>query len=802
MKTFLIICEKPKQSALIASALTDIDDDVAAYRYNDKFRIFDSNGHKQFNSKATTKNGKPMYYDDLASRYNDNRLENFSIQIQQQDSANGPVLRRRKSATLEEALEERRINLQENIIYYAIPYNGVLYLICDTNGVMISENIPFQFRKRLIEKNTTWNQVSSLIELCPESPAGKIRAKESTLFRTAWFDTVLTERKLPCKYKHHQPGKKLQIEGVICATDYDIAGQFIFQCVIDYCNKRLPEKSQINDNQLLSLDLSHSDTRSIRKAVANPISYNKTRALAGKLRSSVDTLYGLTGQLFFKAQQFHPTYANWFTEHFSKGKRTRKPYNLFSFGRVQSLALHVLIERYIDLIDRTGPSFSLYELYPGKLSAEKLIQEKNKGNFLELLITEEPTALSQAVWLEACKEVDVGTHTTRYGQLKKLQENKYAHLVDGAVLPTTLGLSLYQILTDYLLYCEGGVLVTNSELISAMEEIKLNNYEKGHDIFTSFMSRFYSTFRSLYQELENSESFRQAVHGVLGKVISGDIPIKYRSKFKNKKELTIQDNAEFTKPDDGNLYGLTDCIDESQVNELYENPDSPYIVKRFNEKKVQFDPKEFIRRICCIKKGIDFVIHTEYPNAVFNEIADDDWTVLKLQDHNGEIEAYMSNRECYMASTAHTFEVTKAIEQTIEESSDCAHPSLSLNGISRRSLAGEDSLKLALEYSLPWCFNAWCIEIEKAGENCLSEIYYQRKPLKQSFISKMLAIIFKKERHSENDKNLPESIQFKVVNRYTVGEVHDFESVLATMSDKYEISFERTAYLAEELYLN
>ncbi len=801
MKTFLIICEKPKQSALIANALTGIDDDIAAYRYNDKFRLFGSNREKPLPKKASRKNAKQMYYDDLATRYNDKRLNNYSIQIQQKDSATGPVLGRRRTSTLEETLENRPIDLQENIIYYAVPYNGALYLICDTNGVLISENIPFQFRKKLLEKNTTWERASSLIKLGPESPAGKQRAKESTLFRTAWFDSVITERKLPCKYKNYQPGKELQLQGVICATDYDIAGQFIFQCVIDYCNQKLPEANRVQDNQLLSLDLSNSDTDSIRKAIENPTAYDKTRALAGKLRSNVDTLYGLARQLFFNAQQSHPTYSDWFTNHFSKREKIRKPYNFFSFGRVQSLALHVLIQRYLHLIDHTEAQVSMYEIYPGKLSAEKLIQEKNKGNYLDLLITEEPIAVSQADWLNACKEMGVGTHTTRYGQLKKLHDNKYAYLVDGAALPTKLGLSLYHVLADFLLYCNEGVLNTNSDLISCMEEIKLNNYGLGLETYSRFMTNFYNTFRILYLELESSESFIQSVHNVLDEIISGEIPLEELEKHNDSTELNQQRDRKLTEPDNSNLYGLSEYIDESQALELYHNPDKPYIIKRFNQKKEQSDPKELIRRICCIKKGIDFIIHTDYPTTIFSELAEDDWTILKLQDMNGEIEAYMKNREKYVASEAHIFEVTNAIEKTIVESDDCAHPSLSLNSISRRSLAGEESSKLALEYTLPWCFNSWCVDTEKSGENCLSEIHYKRKPIEQSFLSKISTSIFK-NKLKNNDDNLPETITFKVINRYTVGEVHDFESVLATMSDKYGTSFERTAYLAEELYLN
>jgi len=43
---------------------------------------------------------------------------------------------------------------------------------------------------------------------------------------------------------------------------------------------------------------------------------------------------------------------------------------------------------------------------------------------------------------------------------------------------------------------------------------------------------------------------------------------------------------------------------------------------------------------------------------------------------------------------------------------------------------------------------------------------------------------------------------FNQVSRYKYGEVHNYESLLSAMKEKHGFSFEKTAKLAEQLYLS
>jgi len=179
-----------------------------------------------------------------------------------------------------------------------------------------------------------------------------------------------------------------------------------------------------------------------------------------------------------------------------------------------------------------------------------------------------------------------------------------------------------------------------------------------------------------------------------------------------------------------------------------------------------FPVDEVIRRICCIDREYEFQVLNEY--NLINMVAADheDFTVFRTEV-NGKNRNELRN----IMKKGLKIKKYQKLELVQPKVGYQAHGPLKLTNLRMSDIHGKDGLLLVSEYDRPWR-----LTFDKADK---------QKKKKKNVKS------FKSNGHS-----------FERVERYEFGKAHNYESLLIAMFEKYGFPFEKTAKMAEELYIN
>ncbi|CCQ54583.1 MAG: hypothetical protein MK111_20240 [Crocosphaera sp.] len=777
----LIIAEKPRISGAIARALLH-SGNIEDYLHSDIIIINKSKKQSEEKRKKL-----PIYLQQTA----DSRFSFESLHLDYQGKTHAEKVRRRIRTD-----ETFRNKIIEEISYYIIPYENKIFIIGDTQGNPFTYSLPKNqglFHKNLlnlIDINEDWLSLSKNLSLkasfkknkrtSPNDPKLYSDESESYVARTLWFEYVLAWKKLPCKYKQYTKGTCFNIEKVIASTDEDIAGSYIFLSVIDLANQVSSRNklSQIPPKKIKRLDMMSLEAKELRKSLSNLREFDWDMAFAGKNRADFDFIFGTTMTTWFKSL---------WRDNIKKNKSEYIP---ISIGRNRCLGLKELINLEIEaenrVINREIKDY-LYVVFPGLIGWSEIVEYMRQGNYLSLHLEMIECNVTPATLLLKCQELGIGTHTTRYKISSQLKALGLADYDQQRLLSTTYGQSYNYLLDEYLnpkLNSESNIGLSkwSKNLHDRITEAKKINLEKLIDLpsakrnYTDFMNNFFPSFQEYIKILEKRKvDISQALEQL--RDLYYEYEMSTQAESSHQIENTVISPNNFHEPEYNSnsimLQGYESCISEQAVRDLFEGTSKHSTIKRIIP-PVSIDVEGIIRRICVIPQEFSFGVKQVYNESLLLNLEKQQCTVFRanLAEIIQHSEIPLSEEQGLLIKSLKNY-ISMNLEQIneIKENTKSPHQPLMMNSISRSDISGPLGLKLVQEYNNPW-----------------------------------VATFTKIKRHREGGINVEsfeaDQLQFQRVEQYLTGKVHNFESLLVTMFNKYGVPFQKTANMAQDLYLN
>ncbi len=688
----------------------------------------------------------------------------------------------------------------EDISYYVIPRNEDFIVIFDTEGtpytyrdgkVTLSETEQYASLEDLVLRSPSWeNAQRALFKLqqARSSPARKredqddseavVISASSHLARQRLFNHVLARRLLPTP-----EGKPIEIERILAATDYDISGSYIFSCVITNANLLMQQWADmkkteddpllIHPDMLFRMTLQSSSPESIREEFERPLPFDFENAYAGMARDVIDITYGRVVAKQLRSQVKHAT----------PPEKKRAPLDV-SFGRVHFLSLEQVIDHMASLRSEQAEE-RVYLVFPGSPSDQELQELLAKKAYAAVHTVEKKVRLTPSHLLSLLREKHIGTHTTRYRELRRLVDLHLLDLEQGAVIPTAYGQRYYQAMKPLVDTPLFSISRWNEELHAFMQ--RLRETETGEDLhaltsldrqYHQFMQKY---FASLQPHLRDLQRRYPSVAQTLVSV--------YPSSTRTAKTALLQDSQPREKVEGILLRGHSSDEDVEETlrrdGVLSRDQIAALIDPATNKAKTSSKPLSLVRvfpqpsmdlgglvrRVCGIDKDRDFtIVESDQLERLF-AFDQSHYTVFRASTPYEEEERPYALSE--ILQTPH--QIAALIPLDLPDLSSPtekkqAHESLRLQNLRPADVAGKRGMMLVREYHLPW-----------------------------QYTNEKLA---KKERGLVNVASFSlNDVPFQRADRYAFGKVHNFESLLATMYEKYGFPFKETADMAEQLYL-
>ncbi|MFH1506721.1 MAG: hypothetical protein ABIE94_07110 [archaeon] len=668
--------------------------------------------------------------------------------------------------TLRGSLPEKRIPIvAEDINYFVFERNGELVIVVDTYGNPLRLKLKERWWEgaKQILGCKSWKDMEAKLYREPAIQDRDLKYLKSHKVRSFLLNSILSKRRLPCDYNGLKAGAHLDLERVIAATDFDIAGSAIFLSVIDAANsftQRRAGKSlafTVEPDMLWRMHLQSMDPERVAEEFDNPAPFDWQNAKAGEARDIFDFLYGSTITDQLKE---------------CKPKDLKIPNNVrFSVGRTQFLGLKKVIGREQEIAS-AEPQEYMYVVVPGRVGLEEIKEALAKGEFSALHVREKLSSVSLPRFLTMCEEDNIGTHTTRYKLINTLRNRKVIVTADNRAVSTPFGNFFYNYMAPILDGRSFSIEKWNQNLYGTMDawsvqdeippDYRFRGREEMEREFNNFMEWF---LPSLKQHLGDLEHRYKGIVRDLWEAYQKLPTFTYR-KPKNPKDeapdaegIVIVGKDALVHTDD-----IKKIIDP-ETNIPYSEGPKGYV--RIVPQK-PFDIEPPLRRACCIDIENEFELVKAY--QLFGAIGtgNEDYTVFRTTVEPGTdpLVALMGSdrsiddyTECELDES--NFE---------EEGESVGHESLHLDNVSPSDIAGPDGLLVAQEYNKPWMATIDMMRRAEAGGVNV-------------------------------EKFTSGAFDFKKVSRYEYGVVHNFESLLIAMMEKHGIPFWKTAKLAEELYL-
>ncbi|GAI98812.1 unnamed protein product, partial [marine sediment metagenome] len=215
--------------------------------------------------------------------------------------------------------------------------------------------------------------------------------------------------------------------------------------MIEHGNVFVKEYSAGRDKGLAAIDLSKlyrvilkdMNSSTIVEQFNNPLLFDWENAYAGKVRSIFDFLYGVT-------------ITNQFRHFKQRVLKIEDPSNTsFSVGRTLFLGLKKTIEEERKIENEKERDY-VYIVFDGSQDKQEVEDALLTRDFSAVQVEQRIAGVSRSKFIELCREDNVGTHTTRYRLIERLEKKHLIKSIGKRIMSTPFGNFYYSCLARFL----------------------------------------------------------------------------------------------------------------------------------------------------------------------------------------------------------------------------------------------------------------------------------------------------------------------------------------------------------------
>jgi len=530
--------------------------------------------------------------------------------------------------------------------------------------------------------------------------------------------------------------------GLYIATDQDIAGTFLASVLPGF--RKLAEVSKP-----LRVRLNETTKSGVRQAIQDAAEFDWHNAEAGRLRDSVDYVVGhaLNGLL----------------RHTPAGKR-RAPG--FTVGRTRLLALDCLCRRWLEA-RHSKTVGSIFLVFPGVGDQTRIEQDLADGSALMIAAAIQRGFCSQAGLLRELLRCKVGTVSTRYKLIASLLEQGLIQEHGPWLVPSLKGLLVEQHLLELLegpnfsLWDWQDRLTEFLATAATRSGVPLLHLEQQVDAFLQeFLLSFHSVLASASPVIHRLRDALDALlpHEQTPKSVEEANTVNAdRSHHGNAGELGLEGAVPIDR--------LARYVD-TNANLLSTN--GPIHVSRIVPQP-EWDWDGMLRRQLLLEREVAFRLVESVNIHRLIELSDIPCTVFRAdcdpRTLSGLLRVFVNGKAKLSKP------VMREVKLPAEELTDAgAHPPLEIFDPCPADMRGPEALLVAQEYMRPYEYTIGLLEAHESGQKLLDSFQCNR------FV-------------------------FRRIEPFEFGTAHTFDTVLATMYDRYGMTFEDTANITESLYL-
>ena len=541
---------------------------------------------------------------------------------------------------------------------------------------------------------------------------------------------------------HLLGAKQLFKANVFVATDIDIAGTYIAAT--------LPGFSSLSKGaNVLRVALHDTTTEGIRDAINKATNFDWHNAEAGRLRDTVDYIIG---------RGFHDVMKN-----ITRQVKFQIP---FTIGRTRFLALDCLYRRWA--LARTWPeNGDVYLSIIGLGDRDGVIDQLKKQAFLGVALKTSRGPFSPAGFLRELMYREVGTVSTRYTLLNKLIKQGLVRQESEWLIPTQTGIMVREQLIQHLENSSFSLWEWNHRINEIMVSAATNSDKsikvlqaKTDKLIHQFMEEF---LPDLLQSLPTLSLLLKRLY-LRNKEIN-----EPRAQTKTKGEIVGEYPPRF------NICGLEGAADSTHLEKYIDLETNSFAIEKNIILKrgvplPEIDWEGMLRRLLNIEREIGFSLIKGYNLERLPHLPEGMCTTFRAQCAVGELEHSLKRIKNSKGLTEDPI-VLNVEEPTKDSALNETHEPLGLFDVTPGDVPGPDGFLVAAEYMRPYRYT---LDLYKAN---IAQI-----ELLESFKCGGLT--------------------FHRIHPFKYGTVNTFDTLLASMYDRHLMPFEKTAEIAEALYLS
>jgi DNA topoisomerase IA len=631
--------------------------------------------------------------------------------------------------------EKERI-IPEKVTYFELDKGNVKTIILATNGDMLNMKLRGNLCKE-IKAREEWEMMNQSLEYWPQRG-----------YFLKWF--LLKELLINNHFG--------EVDELFFATDYDIAGSYIALSILEKVNRGRVKngKETIPLSQIRRLLLKTLAPEEVRTELEKPQEFDWGNAFGGKLRKSIDYLFGttLTNMVDFQLKK---------TLHLKKASNDLKRIGI---GRVQFPSLWFIIKRDWEAAQNKF-TYAIYFLFNGYNTVSEVNGAIEHRDFSAFLVKEHKSHYSQSQFIKDLAENQVGTHTTRLTAIEKLKEGGLIFIDEQKrIRGTKRGLQYYNALRSRLSTdsYDFASLEFNRQLYEDItsftvldQRIKNNTklFEACQHYYDEFMRFYYKNIRELVLKFENS---KLEVAALMSSVFS---------EYHQKEETAIFLESSYRKSDSTVIIKENEPVDIEKVEKEFGSLNNFSIEREFK----QLDLISHIRLLLQIPRENDFQILGIFKVDALAHLNEDNAVLFKTQlGDDPELceKTFMEVLQKVAEGTLSLSSVEKIEKLEFKKRMELAHEPLHTVNLQYRNVEGEKGKLLIMEYDRPYI-------------RTLRQLLHFRLGLVKAFTLG--------------------GLKFELIDPYELFEAHNFESMLFTMHEKYGLGLDKTAQMMQNLYL-
>jgi DNA topoisomerase IA len=634
--------------------------------------------------------------------------------------------------------------IPEQVKYFEFDENDVKTIVVATNGTILDQEIcennqkPHGNLSKKISDSVEWKTISQSLHYCPD----KKHFQKWDLLKALFVEDHFGE-----------------VDELFFATDYDIAGSYIALSILEEVNRKreAQEKRGFPLSCIKRLLLKKLTPEEIQRELANPQSFDWGNAFGGKLRNTVDYLFGTPLTHILK-------------RHLRRGlqrKKISEKLDKIGIGRVRFPALKFIINRDWEAAKERF-MYKIYLLFKGFNTVAEVHEAIENQNFSAFLIKERKSHYSQSQFIKDLATNKVGTHTTRLKIIEILERGGLIR-IDGQkrIRGTRLGLQFYNLLRSRL--CTDSYdfasIEFNNQLYDDIDAFKfLDQKIKDNDelfkecqtYFDEIMQFYYNHIREIVLKFERNA--KEITHSMANLLLDFDEPQE-----KTSSSPQINYSSESTVVIEGD--------NPVDIEKVKKESGSFEHLKNIERKFKKLDLNSHLRLLLQIPRENNFQILGFYNADALIAMNEDNIVLFRASLEDG-LEMCKKIFKNVIQDVIEGVVSPSSVEQieTLEfkKRIELAHEPLHTTNLQYRNVEGKKGKCLIMEYDRPYL-------------QTLKQLVYFKMGLVKAF-------------------NLGK-LRFEVVDAYEFFEAHNFESMLFIMHEKYGFALDETAKMMQDLYL-